>query len=96
MKRRADVPADGHDSFSKLVRGHVKVRRSYEIRSAGELLAIEDARSAQEALLLYLRAHGCPEEEFVTLRPDVIAWGGSVFRAVLASSHLHVVDRKSA
>ncbi len=59
----------------------MRVKRYYQIRSARQKLAIEEASSPQEALLAYLRAHGCWDEEIVRMRPDVFVWRGAVFTA---------------
>ena len=72
--------------------GSMRVIKRYEVRSAGQRLAVEEASSPQEALLAYLRAHGCWDEEIVRMRPDLFICRGAVFTARLAASHLEVAS----
>ena len=70
----------------------MRVRKRYEVSSASQRLALEEASSAQEALLGYLRAHGCSDEEIVRMRPDLFVCRGAVFTARLAESHLRATS----
>ena len=58
------------------------MRTSYEVRSGGRAVSLQEASSAAEALKDYLRALGCPDGELVRLGSDAAAWRGAVYRAV--------------
>ncbi len=70
----------------------MKGRRSYEIRSGGKKLAVEQASSPREALFEYLRAHGCWDHEIVQMSSDVLVWRGAAFKAELDTSHLRIAS----
>ena len=59
---------------------------SYEVRSGGRLISLQEARTAQEAVLQYVRSLGCRQDEIRRLAPDTVAWRGAVFSAALPRS----------
>ena len=59
--------------------GKSVLRTSYEVRSGGRAVALQIASSAQEALIDYLRALGCRDDEIVRMGSDAAAWRGAVF-----------------
>ncbi len=59
---------------------------TYEIRSATRAVSVQDASSAQEAVLSYVRSLGSRDDEITRLGADVVSWRGAVFRAVPAAS----------
>ena len=59
---------------------------SYEIRSGGRLISLQEASTAQEAVFQYVRSLGCRQDEIRRLAPDTVAWRGAVYSAALPSS----------
>ena len=59
---------------------------TYELRSGDRLVGVRTASTPQAALFDYVRSLGGPDEEIERLAPDVIAWRGAVFRAVVQDS----------
>jgi hypothetical protein len=57
----------------------------YEIRSGGRAVSVRKAPSALRALIDYLRALGCRDEDMVRLGTGSVAWRGSVYQAVALS-----------
>jgi hypothetical protein len=57
----------------------------YEVRSGSRSVSLQDASTAQEALVEYLRSLGCSDEEIVRLGADAVAWRGAIFSAVPAA-----------
>jgi hypothetical protein len=55
---------------------------SYEVRSGRRFVALQTANTAHEALLDYLRALGCRDDEIVRTGDDAAAWRGAMYRAV--------------
>jgi hypothetical protein len=53
---------------------------SYVVLSGRHAVALQDASSAQEALIDYLRALGCRDDEIVRMGIDVASWRGAVYR----------------
>jgi hypothetical protein len=64
--------------------GDERLRTSYEVRSGGRAVAMQTASTAQEALVDYLRALGCRDDEIVRMGSDVAVWRGAVFSVVPA------------
>ncbi|MDQ3671710.1 MAG: hypothetical protein M3364_04625 [Actinomycetota bacterium] len=58
----------------------------YEIYSAKRAVSVQDASSAQEAVLSYVRSLGSQDDEITRLGVDTVAWRGAVFQAVPAAS----------
>jgi hypothetical protein len=59
---------------------------SYEVRSGGRPVSLQEASTAQEAVLQYVRSLGCRQEEIRRVAPDTVSWRGAVYSAALASS----------
>jgi hypothetical protein len=59
---------------------------SYEVRSGGRLISLQEASTAQEAVFQYVRSLGCRQDEIRRVAPDTVAWRGAVFSAALAST----------
>lgn len=57
----------------------------YEVRSAGRLISRQEASTAQEAVLQYVRSLGCRDNEIMRVAADTVAWRGAVFSAVSVS-----------
>jgi hypothetical protein len=57
-------------------------RTSYEVRSGKRLISFQNASTAYEALVEYLRSIGCRDDELTRLSADSITWRGSVYRAI--------------
>ena len=55
---------------------------SYEVRCGKRLISLQNAHSAREALLEYLRSVGCHEDEITGVSLDAVSWRGAVYRAV--------------
>ena len=58
----------------------------YEVRSGDRLVSLQDASTAQEAVLQYVRSLGCRQEEIRRVAPDTVAWRGAVYSATLPKS----------
>ena len=58
---------------------------SYEIRSGGRLVSLQEASTAQEAALQYVRSLGCRQDEIRRVAPDTVAWRGAVYSALPSS-----------
>lgn len=58
------------------------LRTSYEVRSGKRLISLQNANTAYEALIEYLRSIGCRDDELTRISADAITWRGSVYRAV--------------
>jgi hypothetical protein len=63
---------------------------SYEVRSGRRALSFRNASTAQEALIEYLRASGCGDDEIVRLGPDAVAWRGAVYNAAPVAIGQHL------
>ncbi len=59
---------------------------SFEVRSGGRLVSQQDASTAQEAVLHYVRSLGSREDEIKRLGPDAVAWRGAIFTAAPPST----------
>lgn len=59
---------------------------SYEVRSGGRVISLQEANTAQEAVRQYVRSLGCRQDEIRRVAPDTVAWRGAVFSAALPSS----------
>jgi hypothetical protein len=59
---------------------------SYEVRSGGRLISLQEASTGQEAVLQYVRSLGCRQDEIRRVAPDTVAWRGAVYSAALPSS----------
>ena len=59
---------------------------SYEIHAGRKLVGSVDASTAQEALVLFLRARGCRDDEISRRSTDSVSWRGALYRAVPAES----------
>ena len=60
--------------------------KNFEIRSGRHAVGIRSAATAQQALVDYLRALGCRDDDLVRLGVDTIAWRGARYRAVPVAS----------
>jgi hypothetical protein len=56
---------------------------TYEVHSGDRLVGLRTAATPQAALFDYVRSFGGLDEEIVKISPDVIAWRGAVFKAVV-------------
>lgn len=65
---------------------HGQMYQTYEVRSGDRLVGVRTASTPQAALFDYVRSLGCLDEDIERLAPDVIAWRGAVFRAVVQGS----------
>ena len=64
--------------------------QTYEVRSGDRLVGVRTASTPQAALFDYVRSLGCLDEDVMKLAPDLIAWRGAVFKAVVpGSTELH-------
>ena len=64
--------------------------QTYEVHSGDRVVGVRTASTPQAALFDFVRSLGCLDEEIMKLSPDVIAWRGSVFKAVAQdSTELH-------
>jgi hypothetical protein len=59
---------------------------SYEVRSGGRVVSLQEASTAQEAVFQYVRSLGCRQDEIRRVAPDTVSWRGAVFSAALAST----------
>jgi hypothetical protein len=57
---------------------------NYVVCSSGRVVAVQVASSAPEALIDYLRALGCRDDEIVRLGDSAAAWRGATYRALPA------------
>ena len=57
---------------------------SYEIRSGRRVATEVTASTAQEALVDYLRALGCADDDMVRVGTDAMSWHGALYTAVAA------------
>jgi hypothetical protein len=58
------------------------MRTSYEVRCGKRLVGLQNANTAKEAVIEYLRSMGCRDSEVMSSAPDALTWGGAVYRAV--------------
>ena len=58
------------------------IRATYEVWSGKQLVSLENASTAWEALLLHLGARGCRSDEVMRLGADAVSWRGAIYRAV--------------
>ena len=58
------------------------LRTSYEVRSGKRLISFQNASTAYEALIEYLRSIGCRDDELTRVATDAITWRGTVYRAI--------------
>jgi hypothetical protein len=58
------------------------MRTSYEVRSGRRAVALRTARTAQEALIDYLRGLGCRDDEIVRMGDGRAAWRGAIYSVV--------------
>ena len=59
---------------------------TYDVRSGDRPVGVRTASTPQAALFDYVRSLGGRDEDIERLAPDVIAWRGAVFRAVVQAS----------
>jgi len=71
------------------------MRTSYEVRSGRRAVALRTASTAHEALIDYLRALGCRDDEIVRMGDAAAAWRGAVYSAVRATN-IEPVSRHGA
>jgi hypothetical protein len=64
--------------------GRNAVITKYEIRSGKQVVSVQDAYNANQAVTEYVRGLGCRDDELVRLGLDSVAWRGARFRAVPA------------
>jgi hypothetical protein len=57
------------------------MRTSYEVRSGKRLVSLQNANTAREAVIEYLRSMGCRDDEVTTVAADAATWRGAVYRA---------------
>ena len=63
---------------------------TYEVHSGDRLVGLRTAATPQAALFDYVRSFGGLDDEIMKISPEVIAWRGAVFKAVLpGSTELH-------
>ena len=60
--------------------GEEQVITSYVVLSGRHAVALQNASSAQEALIDYLKALGCRDDEIVRMGTDSASWRGAVYR----------------
>ena len=58
------------------------MRTSYEVRCGAQLLSFQNAATAREAVVAYLRSVGCREEEITGVAVNAVSWRGTVYRAI--------------
>ena len=58
------------------------LRTSFEVRSGKRLISFQNATTAHEALIEYLRSIGCRDDELARVAMDAITWRGTVYRAI--------------
>jgi hypothetical protein len=58
------------------------MRTSYEVRSGKRLVSLQNANTAREAVIEYLRSMGCRDDEVTTVAADAATWRGAVYRAL--------------
>lgn len=75
-------PGSNEGSPAVARRGAVR----YEVRSGGRLISLQEASTAGEAVLQYVRSLGCRQDEIRRLAPDTVAWRGAVYSAELPRS----------
>lgn len=56
--------------------------KSWEVRCGKRLVSLQNAYSAREAVIEYLRSIGCRDSEMTTVAANALDWGGAVYRAV--------------
>lgn len=61
-------------------------KKTFEIRLGGRVIARREAITPQVAVLDYLRAIGCDDDDVVRVASDAASWRGAVYTAVEASS----------
>jgi hypothetical protein len=64
------------------------MRTSYEVRCGKRLVSLQNANTAREAVIEYLRSLGCRDSEMSSVAPNALTWGGAVYRAVPLGSEL--------
>jgi hypothetical protein len=57
-------------------------KRAYEIRLSGQTVAQREDIDPQFAVLDYLRALGCEEDEIIRVGNDSASWRGALYTAV--------------
>ncbi len=57
------------------------MRTTYQLRSGKRQIGAREAWSADDAVLDYVRALGCPHDEIVCLGAGAVSWRGAVYRA---------------
>jgi hypothetical protein len=68
--------------------GAAVMRTSYEVRCGQRLVSFQNANTASEAVIAYLRSMGCRDSELTSVAPNALTWGGAVYRAVPLGSDL--------
>jgi hypothetical protein len=58
------------------------MRTSYEVRCGTRLISFQNANTAREAVIEYLRSMGCRDDEIMSVAADAANWRGAVYRAV--------------
>jgi hypothetical protein len=49
---------------------HQRMNTSYEVRSGKRLVSLQNAHTAREAVIEYLRSRGCRDDEVTTVGAD--------------------------
>jgi len=56
--------------------------KSYEVRCGKRLVSLQNAQSAREAVIEYLRSMGCRDSEMTAMSRNALHWQGATYRAV--------------
>jgi hypothetical protein len=64
------------------------VRVAFEIHSGRRVVSHQQASTTQEALIEYLRALGCRDDEITRIGTAAVAWRGAVYSATPEQAHL--------
>jgi site-specific recombinase XerD len=69
------------DDIRRPTKEQAAVRRKYEVRSGRRAVSVQNAETAQEAIIEYLYSIGCRRDELIRLGANSVAWRGSVYKA---------------
>jgi hypothetical protein len=58
------------------------MRLSYEVHCGKRLVSLQNASTATEAVIEYLRSMGTRSDEITRVSNDAVTWRGAVYRAV--------------
>jgi hypothetical protein len=58
------------------------MRTSFEVRCGQRLISLQNAHTAREAVIEYLRSLGCRDDEIVSVSANSVTWRGAVYRAI--------------